>query len=284
LAYSDFLKNRPETIMKKPFKKYLKAYKGYTKRLLANKQSKFLRPLYLTYALFLKRYGNTYFSGFGEDIVLKNIFHRQKVGFYVDVGCWHPKWGSNTYLLHRKGWKGINIDMDAFKIDMFKISRKTAINICTAISDAEKDLNYYCSRDHSAMNTLDQEFAKAATDNKQGLNYELRKTRSTTLNNIIAGTKYAKTEIDLLTIDVEGHELPVLRSLDFEIYKPKVVVVELHTDKIEEILKSELYKFMREKKYSLYSWVQPSLIFAKDGYRTNSAVVHFSKTNGAINN
>jgi FkbM family methyltransferase len=261
--------------MKIPFKKFINAYKSYTKPLLANKQSWFFRPLYLAYDLFFKRHGNLYFSGFGEDVVLKNIFHRKKVGFYVDIGCWHPKWLSNTYLLHRKGWKGINIDMDAFKIDMFNIARKNDINVCTAVSDEEKDLTYYCSKDHSAMNTLDPEFARAATANKQGLNYELRKTKSTTLDNIISATKYAKTEIDLLSIDVEGHELPVLRSLDFETYKPKVVVVELHTEKIEEILKCELYKFMKGKRYSLYSWIQLSLLFVRDGYLKGSAVVPF---------
>jgi len=260
--------------VKNPLKKYLKAYKGYTKHLLTDKQSWFFRPLHLAYDLFFKRYGNTYFSGFGEDVVLKNIFHRKNTGFYVDIGCWHPKWLSNTYLLHKRGWEGINIGMDSFKIDMFNIARKNAINVCTAVSDEEKDLTYYYSKDHSAMNTLVPEFAQAALANKQGLNYEMKKTKSTTLDNIISGTKYAKTEIDLLSIDVEGHELPVLRSLDFEMYKPKVVV-ELHTERIEEIIKSELYQFMMGKKYFLYSWVELSLIFVRDGYLTNSAVVNF---------
>ncbi len=259
--------------MKNPFKKYLKAYHRYTKHLLAKKQSWFLRPLYLRYEIFLKQYGNTYYSGFGEDIVLEDIFHRKNEGFYVDVGCWHPKWGSNTYFLHQKGWEGINIDMDTFKVDMFNIARKNATNICTAVSDEEKNLTYYSSQEHSAMNTLEPEFAKIATGNKPDLNYELKKTKSTTLDSILSATKHAKTEIDLLSIDVEGHELPVLRSLDFDMYKPKVVVVEIHSEKIEDLLKSEIYLFIRGKNYSLYSWIQPSLIFVRDGYHKHSAVV-----------
>jgi len=268
--------------MKNFLKKYLKAYKNYTKPLRTNKGSWFFRPLYLAYDLFFKRHGKVYFSGFGEDVVLENIFHRKKVGFYVDIGCWHPKWLSNTYLLHKKGWEGINIDMDNFKIDMFNIARKNAINVCTAVSDEEKHLIYYYSQDHSAMNTIDPSFAQAASANKQGLHYEMKKTKSTTLDNIISGTKFNKTEIDLLSIDVEGHELPVLRSLDFEIYKPKVVVVELHTERIEEIIKSELYQFMIGKKYFLYSWVELSLIFVRDGYLINSAAIPFSNTNTSI--
>jgi hypothetical protein len=132
------------------------------------------------------------------------------------------------------------------------------------------------------MNTLDPGFAQAATVKKQGLNYEIKKTKNTTLDNIISRTKYDKTKIDLLSINVEGHELPVLRSLGCEMYKPKVVVVELHTEKIEEILKSELYQFMRGKKYFLYSWVELSLIFVRDGYLTNSAVIPFSNASPSI--
>ncbi len=259
--------------MKNPLKKYLKHYKRYTTRLLSNKQSRFLRPLYLIYELFFKRHEHQYYSGFGEDIVLKDIFHRKNEGLYVDVGCWHPKWGSNTFLLHQKGWEGINIDMDPFKIDMFNMARRNAINICTAVSDEEKNLPYYSSKDHSAMNTLDPEFARIATMNKPDLNYELKKTKSITLDSIISATKHAKTEIDLLSIDVEGHELSVLRSLDFEMHKPKVVVVEIHSEKIEDLLNSEIYEFIRGKKYSLYSWIQPSLIFVRDGYHTHSAIV-----------
>jgi len=97
------------------------------------------------------------------------------------------------------------------------------------------------------------------------------------LDKILAGTRYAETEIDLLSVDVEGHELPVLKSLNFEVYKPKVLVVELHEEKIEEILASELYEFIKSKKYSLFSWVLPSLIFVRDGY-FKSGVLCFKKS------
>ncbi|MDH5457929.1 MAG: FkbM family methyltransferase [Nitrospinota bacterium] len=261
--------------MKNPLKRYLKDYQKYMSRLISNKQSRFLRPLYLRYELFLKRHGNTYYSGFGEDIVLKKIFHRKGNGVYVDVGCWHPKWGSNTYLLHKKGWEGLNIDMDDFKIAMFNIARKNATNICTAVSDKEQDVMYYCSTNDSSLNTLEENFADAMAQNKPKLKYDLKQIHSKPLDKILAETSFAEKEIDLLTIDVEGHELPVLQSLNFEKYKPKVVVVELHEEKIESILDHVIYQFIQSKNYSLFSWVLPSLIFVRDGYLTESVVVPF---------
>jgi hypothetical protein len=54
-------------------------------------------------------------------------------------------------------------------------------------------------------------------------------------------------------------------------------VVELHAEKIEEVLKHELYRFIKGKKYSLYSWVKPSLIFVRDR-SISSGVISFRET------
>jgi hypothetical protein len=54
-----------------------------------------------------------YYSQAGEDAILSNIFNYvlpTDRGFYVDVGAYHPFKHSNTYLLYRAGWRGINID------------------------------------------------------------------------------------------------------------------------------------------------------------------------------
>jgi FkbM family methyltransferase len=264
--------------MKNPFKKLLNSLKTYTKRLATNSQSSIVRPLYLAYDLFIQRYGREYFSQFGEDIILDNIFGHKKDGFYVDVGCYHPKHWSNTYLMHKRQWTGINIDIDEFKIQMFNIARKNSTNICSAVSNEEKDITYYCSRDYSPVNTLDQNFAEGMTSKKPRVNYELKRTKSKKLDKIILETKFREREIDLLSIDVEGHELPVLQSLNFQVYKPKVLVIELHEEKIVEIIKTELYEFVTAKQYSLYSWVKPSLIFVRNDYNAGSAVVKFGMT------
>jgi FkbM family methyltransferase len=264
--------------MKNPLKKLLNSLKTYTKRLATNSQSSIVRPLYLAYDLFIQRYGREYFSQFGEDIILDNIFGHKKDGFYVDVGCYHPKHWSNTYLMHKRQWTGINIDIDEFKIQMFNIARKNSTNICSAVSNEEKDITYYCSRDYSPVNTLDQNFAEGMTSKKPRVNYELKRTKSKKLDKIILETKFREREIDLLSIDVEGHELPVLQSLNFQVYKPKVLVIELHEEKIVEIIKTELYEFVTAKQYSLYSWVKPSLIFVRNDYNAGSAVVKFGMT------
>ena len=51
----------------------------------------------------------------GCDLLINYIFKNQSKGFYIDVGCQNPIANNNTYLLHKKGWKGINIDLNLLK-------------------------------------------------------------------------------------------------------------------------------------------------------------------------
>ena len=73
-----------------------------------------------------------------EDIEINKFFKNTKKGFYVDIGAFNPIRGSNTYLLYRKGWSGINIDADENSIKMFKILRKRDYNFNYAISSTKK--------------------------------------------------------------------------------------------------------------------------------------------------
>ena len=60
-------------------------------------------------------------------------------------------------------------------------------------------------------------------------------------------------EIGLIKIDVEGHEIEVIKGLDFKIYKPKLITVEIHAKKTNEVLKSNVYKYLTKNNYELIS-------------------------------
>ena len=54
-------------------------------------------------------------SQFGEDKKIIKLFHKNKKGTYLDVGCFHPIRQNNTYLMHQLGWTGVNIDFKSLK-------------------------------------------------------------------------------------------------------------------------------------------------------------------------
>ena len=214
-----------------------------------------------------------YFSFSGVDILIENIFRNQKNGFYIDVGCQHPIKNNNTYLLHKKGWSGINIDLDKDNIDLFNVSRISDDNINIAASNRINEVDLFFFHKKSPINTIDKktsQFQKAKISS-------IKKIKTNTLNNIIKSSKYSNRKIDLLSIDVEGHELPVLEGLDFNKYSPNVIVVEyldLNVSKleiknlnIENVINSEIYKFLTLKKYILVNSIYSDLIFIKSDFR-----------------
>ena len=86
-----------------------------------------------------------------------------------------------------------------------------------------------------------------------------------TLTNILNENLPAGQSIGLLSLDVENHNLEVLKSNDWSKYRPVFIIVECEgtVHSIEDILKSELTRFLNSKGYSLCNWVGLSLFFSR---------------------
>ena len=197
------------------------------------------------------------YSTFGEDLILKKFL--KKNGFYVDVGCYHPYEGSNTCLLYKKGWRGINIDLNPYSIELFNFSRPNDVNLNFAVSSSSKKIKFYYRKEINMLNTIIKKQAKNNFSNGYCTAY----IKSKKLNDIIKETVFFKKEIDFLNIDVEGADFEVIKSLDFKIYKPKFICIEMHNTDTKSIKNNVIYKFLINKNYYLlwkYRW---SFIFKR---------------------
>lgn len=205
-------------------------------------------------------------SNWGVDLIVKDIFKNKKNGVYIDVGCHHPLINNNTNLLNLIGWKGINVDLDFNSIDMFNYFRPKDYNIKIALSDKKGFSNLYFFHNRAAKNTISKVRGKGAKT--------IREIQVDTLNNVIKNCKFKINTIDLLSIDVEGNELNVLKGLNFNKYKPKIVILEFirpnvkefYQNDIKDITKSNIYKFMINRNYKLINWVHDDLIFISKKY------------------
>ena len=205
------------------------------------------------------------YSSYGEDKVIVEYFKNKKKGIYVDVGCYHPLVGSNTYLLYKKNWKGVNIDVNQLSIDLFNRARKDDENINIAISNTKKRLKLFFRREINMLNTVNKKYAQMHF--KKGFNE--KEVKADTLDSILKRTRYKLKQIDFLNLDVEGNELNVLKSLNFKKYNPKLICVEIHnyalkSDIDPSNLKNNLtYKFLLNKKYKPFWNNGFSYIFIK---------------------
>ncbi|MFT5138436.1 MAG: hypothetical protein ACI9H8_001005 [Lysobacterales bacterium] len=122
------------------------------------------RKLFLLRKLYLTRSKFGYFSAYAEDVSINRCFPNKSSGFFVDAGCFHPKKYNNTWRLYKKGWRGINIDIDSIKVEGFDIVRPQDTNINCAVSNIEGEITFYSRGFYSLMSSLDKTF----TEGKSG--------------------------------------------------------------------------------------------------------------------
>ncbi len=210
--------------------------------------------------------GRVSYSQYGEDTHLLKLFDQPR-GFYIDIGAFHPKFGSNTYQLWRRGWHGINIDVDRYKMRLFERYRPGDINLTTAVSSENSARPFYYQEGESygSMSSLEEDFARdrEATHQRRVAS---REVEVETLNTILdrhlpRDAKGHPTVIDLVNIDVEGHELRILEALDFDRYRPRAWCIEIHAASAQELLTNPTYRLLQEQGYLLKAWPAPSCIF-----------------------
>ena len=210
------------------------------------------------YFYFIKNYNliknSNNFSQEGEDIFLIDFFKDRLNGFYIDVGAFHPYRINNTYLLYKKGFRGINIDISATSIDFFNFARPDDVNLNIGASDKFEDKIFFSKKNLSFHNTLSKSLAESDIQTEP-----FKKKYSISckpLDYIIKKTKFSNKTIDFLNIDAEGYDYQVLLGLNLKRYNPKVICIEISPlvdKKNEQYKNTKIYKYLLKHGYKL-SW------------------------------
>jgi FkbM family methyltransferase len=212
--------------------------------------------------LLVARYGyaRISYAQHGEDLLLNDLVHATPTGFYVDIGAHHPTRFSNTFLFYKRGWRGINIDAATGSMRAFTRLRPHDINIEAAISEKPEDLMFYMF-EKPALNTFNPAFARE----HQQSGFKLKgthKIRTQTLKSIFDAHLPPGNEISFLTIDVEGLEAEILRSNDWNLYRPHIILIEDWKFNPESLSASPTYTFLKEKGYHPVRWTEGSVIYS----------------------
>ena len=204
----------------------------------------------------------------GETAILRRLFSSNN-GFYVDIGAYHPFFFSNTLMLYKFGWNGINIEPNYANFKQFVKYRKRDINLNCAISGNKNELYYYEYLEPALNTTSETQVLKRK---KEGINYINKKTiRCEKLGEIL--NKFChKKKIDFLNIDTEGTEFEVLKTNNWKKFKPKVIFCEILNCDLEKAIKNKITIYLKSKGYK---------IFAK--FYNNSVYIHKSFYKDSLN-
>jgi FkbM family methyltransferase len=198
----------------------------------------------------------------GEDMVLRRIFESKRDGFYVDIGAHHPKRFSNTYFFYRLGWTGINVDAMPGSMKLFNKWRPRDTNIESGVAQKKGALDYYIFNE-AALNgfstVLSEERSSASNC------YYLKDVIKVNVMPLcdILDNHLGGREIDFLTVDVEGLDLDVLQSNDWEKYRPRFVLAEILKSNLCSLNQDPVAKFMKDQGYEVYA-KQMNTVFFED--------------------
>jgi FkbM family methyltransferase len=164
-----------------------------------------------------------YYAQFREDRILEIIFHGKTSGVCVEVGAHDGITGSNTFLFEKKGWKCVLVEPIPELCEKIRQCRSGFLVNCAA-SSSTGEASFHVANSIDSWSALDipdanKERLASGQETVREITVRTRK-----LDDILeeAGVH----AIDFLSIDVEGHELEVLRGLSIDRFTPRILIVE----------------------------------------------------------
>ena len=166
---------------------------------------------------------NEFYSQDKQDQYLEYyVFKGHKNGFYVDVGAHDGKSLNNTLYFEKKhNWTGINIEPIKTVFDQLVVNRPNNVNLNCAVCNNDGETDFFCNTGATEMLSGIKDTFHVKHFHR--LQHENRQTNSTT-NVIKVKTKRLETILDennvkhinYLSIDVEGAEFEVIKSINFD--------------------------------------------------------------------
>ena len=169
------------------------------------------------------------YSQFAEDILIDTLFTQTlntPQPSYLDIGANKPKAGSNTYFFYLKKCYGVCVEPDITLYHKFCTARPKdkVINAGVGVGDIKEALFYYFPEPYTGWNTFSKEDADIKKT-QTGVQYKNDKVIPFININTLIKENF-KTCPDFISIDVEGLDFDILKSLDFESYAPSVFCIE----------------------------------------------------------
>jgi FkbM family methyltransferase len=168
------------------------------------------------------------YSQAGEDQIVRFLFENLEINrpSYLDIGTNHPKLGNNTYYFYLRGCKGVCVEPDPAFYPIIKKyrGRDILLHVGIGVGSVSEASLYVFPYPYSGWNTFSEEEALSRQREAGIAIKQILKVSLETINSVME--KYFKGAPNFLSIDVEGMDLAILQSLDFNQFRPEVICVE----------------------------------------------------------
>ncbi len=249
--------------------------KKYIKNVFGNETYKKIRDFYYRLKIFFRTPSLCSYAQLGEDLILYYVMQMFdiKKPSYLDIGAFHAKRLSNTYFFYKRGSRGVLVEPDPVLFRDLKKQRKQDVCLNVGVGcSSKKEADFYISSENG-LNT----FSHIEAEKRQGavsIN-RIMKVPVTTINNILRNS--CKVCPDIVSIDVEGLDEEIVKSIDFTTYRPAAFCIETIRF-IDQYKNSSITDFMLSQNYKIFADTNVNTIYI-DAERWNQWFKKFSNVN-----
>lgn len=186
----------------------------------------------------------------GQDRVALSLLREVQLGTYLDIGCAHPVDISNTYLFYTLGWRGVCIDGRESLRSIWSEIRPEDKFIGALCGQHFEKRKYFCFPEET-LNTCDPQTAARYIKRYEASEVYSEEREVYTANSIWTKEMGIGSCPNLVSIDVEGFEIPIIRGLISESFKPDVLIIETKLFNFNKPHESSIIKEMKALGYAV---------------------------------
>jgi FkbM family methyltransferase len=217
------------------------------------------------------------YSQSGEDIIISDLFSRLGISqpTYLDIGANEPISLNNTYRLYKRGSRGVCVEPNPIMYKKLRKERKkdVCLNMGVAFNEQREADFYVFPEKWHGLNTFSKKEAEfwEQTGNKDVGKFKVEqviKMQLIDINELME--KYFSPWPNLISLDVEGLDLEIVKTIDWEKYKPEVICVETlwFGEGDKELKNTAFAAYIESKGYFAYADTYINTIFCrKDAYK-----------------
>ena len=177
-------------------------------------------------------------KGVPLDKKLDELFQQKQNGFFIELGANDGLRQSNTaFFEFFRNWKGVLIEPAVSMYEKCKQNRPKSM--C---------YNYACVSPSYTNEYIGGDFDGSLMGSVNGTRNGREVTtfaKAKTLEYILNESGHTGS-IDLLSLDTEGYELPILEGLNLQRFRPKYMIIEIYNKDYELI-----YNYLQENNYNI---------------------------------
>jgi FkbM family methyltransferase len=203
------------------------------------------------------------FAQQGEDIIMDQMVSYFGIDHpsYLDIGAHDPIIYNNTFLFYGRGSRGVLVEPNPVMVEKLRRERPNDTVLAVGIGPADvPSADYYVTRGAGLLNTFSKEDAEELKK-KYGPEFIERVLKMPLVNvNRVLEEHFSNKAPDVLSIDTEGLDLPILRALDFTRFRPRIICVETLVDSTR-LAQSDIVSFVTSKGYTARAGTFVNTIF-----------------------